>query len=186
MHIDLVLNLYILCCLHLFQGITFHNLDSEKPFRETVEYIWSDNDWPNDGWAGSESTPVPNFVSQGIGLGNKKAAHIGLSGTKTLARPGRDMTGGGAFGISGYAGIGASGLGWGEPEDFEIIDPPATTENISTRSLCSHPSRPLFLAGSLNTHIYLWEVKNHTFLIFLKFIRAYHSLLSKNLMLNDI
>ena len=77
----------------------------------------------------------------------------------SLARPGRDLTGGGAFGIPGYAGIGASGLGWEMQEDFEeFVDPPATVENISTRAFSSHPSRPFFLVGSINTHVYLWEV----------------------------
>lgn len=80
-------------------------------------------------------------------------------GIGSLARPGRDLTGGGAFGIPGYAGIGASALGWGEQEDFdEYIDPPATIENVRTRALSRHPSRPFFLVGSSNTHVYLWEV----------------------------
>ena len=77
----------------------------------------------------------------------------------SLAKPGRDLTGGGAFGIPGYAGIGASGFGWGEPEGFEdFVDPPATLENIHSRALSRHPSLPLFLVGSSNTHVYLWEV----------------------------
>ena len=76
-----------------------------------------------------------------------------------MAKPGRDLTGGGAFGIPGYAGIGASGFGWGEPDEFEdFVDPPATLENIHSRALSRHPSLPLLLVGSSNTHVYLWEV----------------------------
>lgn len=84
-------------------------------------------------------------------------------GVGSLARPGRDLTGGLAFGIPGYAGIGASALGWETQDDFEdYVDPPATVENISTRAFSSHPLRPFFLVGSSNTHIYLWEVGNLT------------------------
>ncbi|XP_034708565.1 uncharacterized protein LOC117931671 isoform X3 [Vitis riparia] len=144
------------------KGIIFFNWEDELPFRDQSEYIWSEADWPQNGWAGSESTPVPTPVSPGVGLGSKKGAHLGLGGATigvgSLARPGRDLTGGGAFGIPGYAGMGASGLGWETQDDFEeFVDPPATVENISTRALSSHPSRPFFLAGSSNTHIYLWE-----------------------------
>lgn len=144
------------------KGLLFFNWTAEHHFKKEPDYMWSESDWPQDGWAGCESTPVPTYVSQGIGLGSKRGAHLGLGGATvglgSLARPGRDMTGGGAFGIPGYAGIGASSLGWGEQEDFEeFVDPPATVANISSRTLSRHPSRPLFLAGSSNTHIYLWE-----------------------------
>ncbi|KAK0583299.1 hypothetical protein LWI29_035540 [Acer saccharum] len=58
-------------------------------------------------WAGSESTPFPTFFSPCVGLGTKKGAHLGLGdatiGKSSLVRPGRDLTGGGAFGIPGYA-----------------------------------------------------------------------------------
>jgi hypothetical protein len=51
---------------------------------------------------------------------------------------------------------------WGGWEDWEdvdgCVDPLATVENVSTRALAAHPLRPLFLVGSNNTHIYLWEV----------------------------
>lgn len=78
----------------------------------------------------------------------------------SLVRPGRDLTGGGAFGIPGYAGMGASGLGWEIQQDFEeFVDAPPTVENISTRAFSGHPSRQFFLVGSSNTHIYLWEVR---------------------------
>ncbi|KAI3933666.1 hypothetical protein MKW92_047590, partial [Papaver armeniacum] len=143
------------------KGIIFLNSRDEQS-RDQADYIWSESDWPKNGWAGTECTPVPTFVSPGIGLGSEKGKHLGLGGATvglgSLARPGRDMTGGGAFGIPGYAGMGASGLGWGTQQEFdELADPPATVGNISTRALSSHPSRPLFLAGSSNTHIYLWE-----------------------------
>ncbi|GKU96620.1 hypothetical protein SLEP1_g9834 [Rubroshorea leprosula] len=132
------------------------------PFGDQSNYIWSDADWPHNGWAGSESTSVPTCVSLGVGLGTKKGAHLGLGGATvgvdSMARPRRDLTGSGAFRVPGYAGIGASGLGWEIQEDFdEFADPPATVENISTRAFSSHPSRPFFLVGSINTHIYLWE-----------------------------
>lgn len=102
-------------------------------------------------------------MSPGIGLGSKKGAHLGLGGAtvgvSSLAGPGKDLAGGVAFGIPGYAGMGASGLGWGIQEDFEeLTDLPATVENVNTRAFSSHPSRPFFLVGSSNTHIYLWEV----------------------------
>ncbi|XP_020526297.1 uncharacterized protein LOC18439600 [Amborella trichopoda] len=144
------------------KGLSFFNWKLEKGKTEHAQYIWSESDWPKNGWAGSESTPVPTFVSPGVGLGSKKGTNLGLGGAtigmSSLARPGKDLTGGGAFGIPGYAGIGASGLGWGEHEDFEgLTDPPATVQNISTRALASHPSLPLFLVGSINTHVYLWE-----------------------------
>lgn len=146
-----------------FQGILFFNWKAEQHFREQAEYLWSESDWPQDGWAGCESSPIPTCVSQGTGLGNKEGTHLGLcaatTGLGSLARPGRDLTGGGAFGIPGYAGIGASGLGWGEQEDFEeFTDPPASVTNISSRALSRHPFRPFFLVGSSSTHIYLWEV----------------------------
>ncbi|XP_042479936.1 uncharacterized protein LOC122060893 isoform X2 [Macadamia integrifolia] len=145
------------------KGITFFKWKNEEPFKDLSGYIWSEADWPQDGWAGSESTPIPTFVSPGVGLGSKKGSHLGLGGAtiglrRPSAKPGKEMTGGGAFGIPGYAGIGASGLGWGLQEDFEeFVDLPATVENISTRALSSHPTRPLFLVGSSNTHVYLWE-----------------------------
>ncbi|XP_074325789.1 uncharacterized protein LOC141663850 isoform X2 [Apium graveolens] len=125
-------------------------------------YIWSKADWPHDGWAGSDSTPVPTCVSPGVGLGSRKGTHLGLGGATvgagSLAKPGRDFAGRGAYGVPGYAGIGSSGLGWEIQDEFEeFLDPPATVENIRTRALSSHPSRPLFLVGSSNTHTYLWE-----------------------------
>lgn len=144
------------------KGIVFFSWEDGIPFGDQSEYIWSDADWPPNGWAGAESTPIPTCVSPGVGLGSTKGAHLGLGGATigvgALARRRRNLTGNGAFGVPGYAGIGASGLGWEVQEDFEeFVDPLATVENTSTRAFSSHPSRPFFLAGSSNTHIYLWE-----------------------------
>ncbi|OEL19860.1 DmX-like protein 1 [Dichanthelium oligosanthes] len=142
------------------KGLVFFNWSEKKHYKKFVEYVWSGSDWPSDGWAGCESTPTPTYISSGVSLGRKKGSQLGSGGAGlgSLAKPGRDLTGGGAFGIPGYAGIGASGFGWGEPEEFEdFIDPPATLENIHSRALSRHPSLPLFLVGSSNTHVYLWE-----------------------------
>ncbi|KAG7994737.1 hypothetical protein I3843_01G073200 [Carya illinoinensis] len=144
------------------KGILFFNWEDGSTFTDQSDYIWSIADWPQNGWAGSESTPVPTCVSPGVGLGSERGAHLGLGGATvgvgSLVRPGRDLTGGGAFGIPGYAGMGASGLGWEIQQDFEeFVDAPPTVENISTRAFSGHPSRPFFLVGSSNTHIYLWE-----------------------------
>ncbi|CAL4956245.1 unnamed protein product [Urochloa decumbens] len=144
------------------KGLVFFNWSEKKHYKKFPEYVWSGSDWPLDGWAGCESTPTPTFISSGVGLGRKKGSQHGSGGATiglgSLAKPGRDLTGGGAFGIPGYAGIGASGFGWGEPEEFEdFVDPPATLENIHSRALSRHPLLPLFLVGSSNTHVYLWE-----------------------------
>ncbi|XP_054779519.1 uncharacterized protein LOC129287401 isoform X2 [Prosopis cineraria] len=144
------------------KGILFFHMDDGIPSGDKSVHLWSEADWPQNGWAGSESIPAPTCVSPGVGLGSKKGAHLGLGGATVgvdlSARPSRDFTVGGAFGISKYAGTGAARLGWEIQGDFEdLVDPPATVENISTRTLSSHPLRPLFLVGSSNTHIYLWE-----------------------------
>ncbi|KAK7349415.1 hypothetical protein VNO77_06766 [Canavalia gladiata] len=144
------------------KGIVFFHLEDGIAFSGESDLLWEKADWPQNGWAGSESTPAPTCVSPGVGLGNKKGAHLGLGGATvgvgSAAWPSNDLTGGGVLGILGYAGIGASGLGWEIQQDFEdFVDPPATLENISTRALSSHPMRPFFLVGSSNTHIYLWE-----------------------------
>lgn len=144
------------------KGLVFFNWSDKQHNKSFSEYVWSGSDWPLDGWAGCQSTPTPTSISPGVDLGRKKGSQLGSVGATTglssLAKPGRDLTGGGAFGIPGYAGIGASGFGWGEPEEFEdFIDPPATLENIHSRALSRHPSLPLFLVGSSNTHVYLWE-----------------------------
>ncbi|PNY04245.1 hypothetical protein L195_g000661 [Trifolium pratense] len=144
------------------KGIVFFHLEDEIPFSGSADHLWTKADWPQNGWAGSESTPAPTCVSPGVGLGSKKGAHLGLGGATvgmdSSAWPSRDLIGGGALGMPGYAGIGASGLGWETQQDFEdFVDPLATLENTSTRAFSSHPMRPFFLVGSSNTHIYLWE-----------------------------
>ncbi|XP_027334436.1 uncharacterized protein LOC113849054 isoform X2 [Abrus precatorius] len=143
----------------LLEGIVFFHLEDDTPFSGKSDLFWAKADWPQNGWAGSESTPAPTCVSPGVGLGSKKGAHLGLGGATigmgSSAWPSNDLTGGGALGILGYAGIGASGVGWEIQQDF--VDPSATLENTSTRALSSHPMRPFFLVGSSNTHIYLWE-----------------------------
>lgn len=152
-----------ICYCFSIQGIIFFNWEDGILDRDKYECIWGEADWPHNGWAGSDSIPVPTYVSPGVGLGSKKGAHLGLGGATTgagtLARSGTDLTGGGAFGIPGYAGVGASSLGWGLQESFEeFLDPPATVDNVRTTAFASHPSRPFFLVGSSNTHTYLWEV----------------------------
>ncbi|XP_073278071.1 uncharacterized protein [Primulina huaijiensis] len=144
------------------KGIMFFNWEDGLLHMDKSDSLWEEADWPHNGWAGSESTPVPTCVSPGVGLGSTKDTHLGLGGATigaaAVPRAGWDLTGGGAFGIPGYAGVGASGLGWGVQDGFdEFVDPPATVDNVRSRALASHPSRPFFMVGSSNTHIYLWE-----------------------------
>ncbi|MED6168939.1 hypothetical protein PIB30_016422 [Stylosanthes scabra] len=145
------------------KGLVFFHMEDGMPSSDkSSDLLWANADWPQDGWAGSESTPAPTCVSPGVGLGNNKGAHLGLGGATvgvgSSVWPSRDFTGGGALGVKGFAGMGVYGLGWGVQQDFEdVVDPPATMENVSTKALSSHPMRPFFLVGSSNTHIYLWE-----------------------------
>ncbi|TMW99714.1 hypothetical protein EJD97_002109 [Solanum chilense] len=136
------------------KGLLFFKREDGHPCGNKADNVWAEADWPHNGWAGSESTPIPTCVSPGVGLGSKKGTHLGLGGatvgTGFLARP--------TFGLPGYSNTGGSSLGWGVQEDFDdFLDPPATTENVRTRAFSAHPSRPFFLVGSSNTHIYLWE-----------------------------
>ncbi|XP_020882701.1 uncharacterized protein LOC9318142 isoform X3 [Arabidopsis lyrata subsp. lyrata] len=138
------------------KGIIFFNLEDVDSCKNQSDYIWSDADWPHNGWANSESTPVPTCVSLGVGLGDKKGAHLGLGGATvgvvSLSKPGK------AHRVPGYSGLGVSGLGWETQEEFEeFVDPPPTVETVITRAFSNHPTMPLFLVGSSNTHIYLWE-----------------------------
>uniref|UniRef100_A0A803KZQ1 RAVE complex protein Rav1 C-terminal domain-containing protein n=1 Tax=Chenopodium quinoa TaxID=63459 RepID=A0A803KZQ1_CHEQI len=144
------------------KGICFFSWGDVLPFRDPSDYIWAQADWPQNGWAGTDSTPVPTCVSPGAGPGSDSGSPLGLgvatNGFGSQARLGNDLTGGGAFGIPGYAGIGATGMGWGIQEEFDhCVDPPATLNNVNGSALAAHPSRPFFLVGSSNTHIYLWE-----------------------------
>ncbi|KAF3659150.1 putative dof zinc finger protein DOF2.5-like [Capsicum annuum] len=136
------------------KGLLFFKLEDGLPCGNKADNVWAEADWPHNGWAGSESTPIPTCVSPGVGLGSKKGTHLGLGGATVgagfLARP--------TFGLPGYTNTGGSSLGWGVQDDFdEFLDPPATVENVRTRAFSTHPSRPFFLVGSSNTHIYLWE-----------------------------
>ncbi|KAJ0258188.1 Transducin family protein / WD-40 repeat family protein [Hirschfeldia incana] len=138
------------------KGIIFFNQEDGGPCYDQSNYIWSDADWPHNGWANSESTPVPTRVSLGVGLGDKKGAHLGLGGATvgdfSLSKPGKSHR------VPAFTGLGVSGLGWQTQEDFEqLIDPPPTVETVIASAFSSHPTMPLFLVGSSNTHIYLWE-----------------------------
>lgn len=144
------------------KGISFFRWGDGLTSRDPLDYLWAQADWPQNGWAGTESTAVPTCVSPGVGLGIDKGSQLGLgrttNGVGSQAKFGRDLTGGGAFGIPGYAGIGATGMGWEIHDEFDkFVDPPATLNNVNGSALAAHPSRPFFLVGSNNTHIYLWE-----------------------------
>ncbi|KAJ8529305.1 hypothetical protein K7X08_036140 [Anisodus acutangulus] len=136
------------------KGLLFFNWEDGLPCGNKADNVWAEADWPHNGWAGSDSTPIPTCVSPGVGLESKKGTYLGLGGATVgagfSARP--------TFGLPGYTNTGGSSLGWGVQEDFdEFLDPPATVENVRTRAFSTHPSRPFFLVGSSNTHIYLWE-----------------------------
>lgn len=120
------------------QGLIFVDLFTEEKYESTVDSLWGELAWPRGGWAGSVATPPAACLP-----GAKE--RIGSSG-------GMD--------IAGYGGIGAWGLGWEDLEDMRegYVDPPATADSVFCRALASHPLRPLFLVGSDNTHVYLWEV----------------------------
>lgn len=131
------------------KGINFFHWGDTLTSPDLSHYIWSKSDWPRNGWAGTDSTPVPTCVSPGVGLASDKGSHLGLGGATvgvgSQTRAGKDLT--------SY-----TGLGWEIQDDFDnSIDPPATLDNINAKTLASHPSRPFFLVGSYNTHIYLWE-----------------------------
>ena len=148
------------------QGLIFLDLNTKKNFSTTENGLWGQVEWPQSGWAKSESTPLPTFVSLGIGLASKEGRSLGLGGSAVgpgvLTAVGKESSFKGAgVGIPGYGGVGALGLGWDDWEDFDgVIDPLATVQNVNTQAMDSHPLRPLFLVGSRNTHVYLWEVWN--------------------------
>lgn len=145
------------------QGLVYLDLSSHVTYTESQDNLWAQADWPRNGWAGAISTPVSTLVTPGIGLGGRKGSGIGLGGAAVglgaLPKGGKEIGQGAvAFGMPGYGGMGAWG-GWEDWEDVDgCVDPLATVENVSTRALAAHPLRPLFLVGSNNTHIYLWEV----------------------------
>ena len=138
-------------------------MEDGLPCGDESKYVWADADWPHNGWAGSESTPVPTCVYPGVGLGSRKGARLVLGGATVgaglFAESGKELKDGGAFGLPGYSGMVGSSLGWGVQADFEqFVDPIPTVGSVNASSFSTHPSRPLFLVGSSNTHVYLWEV----------------------------
>ncbi|CAN4111428.1 unnamed protein product [Withania somnifera] len=134
------------------KGLLFFKWEDELPSGNVADNVWAEADWPHNGWAGSESTPIPTCISPGVGLGSKKGTHLGLGGATVgagfLARP--------TFGLPGYANMGGSSLGWGIQEDFdESLDPPATVENVRTRAFSTHPSMSFsWLDQAIHTYIY--------------------------------
>eukprot|EP00250_Pteridium_aquilinum_P017322 c23571_g1_i1 orf=63-7415(+) len=145
------------------KGLLYFDINTGKNFSTTESNLWIQAEWPQNGWANSESTPIPTYVSPGVGLRSKEGPSLGLGGANVglgmLTNVGKESSFKGAgVGIPGYGGMGALGLGWEEWEDFDgVIDPLATMENVNTQAMDSHPLRPLFLVGSRNTHVYLWE-----------------------------
>lgn len=145
------------------KGLLYFDLNTGKSFSIMESNLWSLAEWPRNGWANSESTPIPTFVSPGVGLKSREGPSLGLGGATVgsgmLTNVGKESSFKGAgVGIPGYGGVGAWGLGWEGWEDFDgVIDPLATMENVNTQAMDSHPLRPLFLVGSRNTHVYLWE-----------------------------
>ncbi|KAI5078412.1 hypothetical protein GOP47_0006083 [Adiantum capillus-veneris] len=145
------------------KGLLYFDINTGKSFSYSESNLWSRAEWPKNGWANSESTPVPTFVSPGVGLRSKEGPSVGLGGATVGVGLLNNVVKESSFkgvgvGIPGYGGMGALGLGWEEWEDYEgVVDPLATMENVNTQAMDSHPLRPLFLVGSRNTHVYLWE-----------------------------
>ncbi|XP_024540074.1 uncharacterized protein LOC9633825 isoform X1 [Selaginella moellendorffii] len=145
------------------KGLLYLELNTYGKFSESKDNLWAEADWPQDGWAGSVSTPVPTFVTPGVGLGSKSGSGIGLGGaavgmaalSKSVKESRKAAVG---FGVPGYAGIAAWHMGWEELADYDgLVDPPATVENVTTSAIAAHPLRPFFLVGARNTHVYLWK-----------------------------
>lgn len=133
------------------KGLIFADTNSREAFSSSLENLWADSHWPKNGWAGSVSTPPP-ATPPPSSLSRPQTSPYGQFPSET-------GMGGLGMGIPGYGGIGAWGLGWEDLEDAQegYVDPPATLANVDSRALAAHPLRPLFLAGSNNTHVYLWE-----------------------------
>lgn len=131
------------------------DLHTRGPFTETSESMLEQRDWPRSSWAGAVSTPGSSLKSQrssSLSSGGPAAGATLKSGKEAV------KTGGVAFGMPGYGGMGAWG-GWEDWDDVDsVVDPVATVENVRTKALAAHPSQPIFLVGSNNTHVYLWEV----------------------------
>ncbi|KFK37434.1 hypothetical protein AALP_AA4G256500 [Arabis alpina] len=62
------------------KGLIFFSLEDGGSCDDQSNYMWSDADWPHNGWANSESTPVPTCDSLGVGLADENGAHLGLGG----------------------------------------------------------------------------------------------------------
>ena len=147
------------------------DLLTHDPYPPSRDTLWGDSYWPKGGWAGSIPTSHSPLLTprtpKGGGLQKKAWGKAGAGRGWGVPGPGAGAsiddfgTGGLEMGIPGYGGIGAWGLGWEDWEDAAegYVDPPATCQNVMSRTLASHPLRPYFLVGSNNTHIYLWEVR---------------------------
>jgi hypothetical protein len=129
------------------------DLHTRGPFTETSESMLEQRDWPRSSWAGAVSTPGSSQKSQKSLSLSGPAAGASLKSGKEAVK-----AGGVAFGMPGYGGMGAWG-GWEDWDDMDsVVDPIATVDNVRTKALSAHPSQPIFLVGSNNTHVYLWEV----------------------------
>eukprot|EP00850_Spirogloea_muscicola_P013937 SM000097S24790 [mRNA] locus=s97:236557:248609:- [translate_table: standard] len=143
------------------KGLQTVDIDTHNAVSFSVDNLWSELHWPHNGWAGSTASSQPPIPNLPFGVNNPAVMRPGVTLTKPL--PGSrivkvDGHGGEmAMGIPGYGGIGAWGMGWEDWEEDGYPDPRATMENMYSRALAAHPLRPLFLVGSNNTHVYLWE-----------------------------
>lgn len=129
------------------------DLHTRGPFSVTSESMSEQGSWPRSSWAGAVATPGSSLKTQrSFSLGGSAAGATLKSGKESV------KTGGVSFGMPGYGGMGAWG-GWEDWEDVDsVVDPIATVDNVRTKALAAHPSQPIFLVGSNNTHVYLWEV----------------------------
>ncbi|CAM8917671.1 unnamed protein product [Rhodiola kirilowii] len=119
------------------KGILFFHWNDGSHVVDQREYLWSEADWPHHGWAKSISDSSDTSID---GKNVIDAAGSGSSPAKFERDKGQNK---------GHY------LSW-DVEDL-LIDSPATVNNTISRAFSSHPSRPFFLVGSANTHIYLWE-----------------------------
>eukprot|EP00850_Spirogloea_muscicola_P016498 SM000134S26941 [mRNA] locus=s134:258339:270283:+ [translate_table: standard] len=143
------------------KGLQTIDVDTHNAVSISVDNLWSELHWPHNGWAGSTASSQPPIPNLPFGVNNPAVMRPGV--TLTKVPPGSRMVkidghgGEMAMGIPGYGGIGAWGMGWEDWEEDGYPDPRATMENMYSRALAAHPLRPLFLVGSNNTHVYLWE-----------------------------
>eukprot|EP00850_Spirogloea_muscicola_P018188 SM000164S02250 [mRNA] locus=s164:77152:88541:+ [translate_table: standard] len=143
------------------KGLQTIDVDTHNAVSISVDNLWSELHWPHNGWAGSTASSQPPIPNLPFGVNNPAVMRPGVTSTKLpsgnrmvkVDGHGGEM----AVGIPGYGGIGAWGMGWEDWEEDGYPDPRATMENMYSRALAAHPLRPLFLVGSNNTHVYLWE-----------------------------